>query len=576
MQDDKDTDDGDREQTFVSSGGAGGDAPGESSSLVGTKVGGKYEVLNVLGRGGMGKVYSGRHIEIGRKVAIKVLNRDFGKHESVYLRFKQEAKLAATLSHSNICSVYDFGELADGTPYLVMDLLEGKTLADIRAEQKRIPWQRAVNICSQLCDGLSHAHSKHVLHRDLKPSNIVIQHEGAIEHAKIVDFGIAKSLQEDAPALTATHESIGTPYYMSPEQCKSKKVDHRSDIYSLGCLMYEILTGRPPFAGDTLQVMFAHVSTDPEPFNTDWPESDIPAHLESAILKAMRKSPDERYQTADEMKRDILSSAGGKTNAIVEPPAQLAKEESSGKQAILFSVEQVKLPSVEQEKLPSVERKEKSTKMLIPAVVAIFAIGLTALGFANRDSIELIMDGRRPGEIYNADDQRPLRWSLPVMTFPGVHAIYLGQAHDTPRSKDNDLSIMGHAKVRVTNRTPKVILALVSHAQVEWNIVADPGVGIEKVILISTYGRSQAKGVPENRIVWVKPEETISFYLFDEKSALAEEGAFEKLNKAVDAETRDLVSIRDRPINTFQYAQQLKEFEIEPSTLPNSLRKKLP
>lgn len=548
MPDDKDTDDGDREQTIVSPSLAGGDAPGEASSLVGTQVGGKYEVLKMLGRGGMGKVYAGRHIEIGRKVAIKVLDRDFRKNEAPYLRFKQEARLAATLSHSNICSVYDFGELADGTPYLVMDLLEGKTLGEIRVEQKRIEWQRAVNICSQLCDALSHAHSKQVLHRDLKPSNIVIQHEGANEQAKIVDFGIAKSLQEDAPALTATHESIGTPYYMSPEQCKSQKVDHRSDIYSLGCLMYEILTGRPPFLGDTLQIMFAHVATDPEPFNKVVPEADIPAHLQSAILKAMRKSPDERYQTADEMKQHILPFASGNANAIVEhaPPASLLKEETEASQA----------------KLPSAVRKGKSQKLLIPLVVATLAIGITALGFANREGVIQIMDGRRPGEIYNADDPRPLRWKLPTITNPQVHAIYLGQAHDTPRSKDNDLSIMGHVTVRVTNRTPIAILALASHAQVEWNIVADPGTRIEKVILYSTYGRSQAKGVLGNRIVWVKPEESISFYLSDQNSSLAEEGAFKKLNREVAAAVGDQIKAGDQPINTFQYAQQLKEFEI--------------
>ncbi len=561
MPDDKDTDEGDREQTIVSPSMSGGDAPGQASSLVGTQVGGKYEVLDVLGKGGMGKVYAGRHIEIGRKVAIKVLDRDFRKNEAVYLRFKQEARLAATLSHSNICSVYDFGELADGTPYLVMDLLEGKTLGEIRVEQKRIRWQRAVNICAQLCDGLSHAHSKHVLHRDLKPSNIVIQNEGTGEQAKIVDFGIAKSLQEDAPALTATHESIGTPYYMSPEQCKSKKVDHRSDIYSLGCLMYEILTGQPPFSGDTLQIMFAHVATEPEPLNKVVLEADIPAHLESAILKAIRKNPDERFQTADEMKQDILSFASGEANAVVEPvpSVPLLKEEAGTRQA----------------RPPSVEQKKKSQKLLIPVVVAALAISISALGFANRESIVQIMDGRRPGEIYNADDQRPLRWNLPTISNPQVHAIYLGQAHDTPRSKDNDLSIMGHVKVRVTNRTPKVILALASHAQVEWNIVADPGVRIEKVILISTYGRSQATGVPESRIVWVKPEESISFCLFDEKAALAEEGAFKKLNKAVSGVISDQVKLA-QPINSFQYAGQLKEFEIEKWSMPSFLRTKNP
>ena len=562
MSDDTDTDQHENDETIVSHSNPGNDEPELKSSLVGTQVGGKYEVLSALGKGGMGKIYAGRHIEIGRKVAIKVLNRDFRNNEGVYQRFKQEAKLAATLSHSNICSVYDFGELADGTPYLVMDLLEGKTLAQIREEQHHIQWQRAVNICSQLLDALSHAHSNHVLHRDLKPSNIVVLNEGANEQVKIVDFGIAKSLQEDAPSLTATQDTIGTPYYMSPEQCKSKKIDHRSDIYSLGCLMYEILAGRPPFvADDSLGIMFAHVATEPEPMSKVVPDVDIPAHLDSAILKAMQKSPDDRFQTADEMKQYILSGATGSASPIVEHMKAVP-------------VKGVTTPSVEQDendtsqvKLPGAEPKGKSSKLLIPAAVAGAALVVTGVVFFNLDSIKLIMDGRRPGEIYNADDTRPLRWNLPTITNPQVHAIYLGQAHDTPRSKDNDLSIMGHATVKVTNRTPKVVLVLASHAQVEWNIVAEPGTSVEKVVLYSTYGRSQAKGVPGDRIVWVKPEETISFYLSDEDSSPAEEDAFKKLNKAVAGVINDKVKI-DQPINTFQYAQQLKEFEIEKWTFP--------
>lgn len=537
-----------RDSTFVSSNFPDDGTIGNIPSLVGKRAGGKYEVLALVGRGGMGTLYSGRHVEIGRKVAIKVLHKDFRKTDA-YLRFKQEAKMAATLSHNNICSVYDFGEFDDGTPYLVMDLLEGKTLGEIRKEQGHLPWKRAVNICVQICDALSHAHSKGILHRDLKPSNVMIQEDGANENAKLVDFGIAKSLDADSPQLTSTHESMGTPYYMSPEQCKAQKVDHRSDIYSLGCLMYEILTGRPPFmAEDALQAMFAHVTAEPESSRRVAPNADIPEQLDRMVLKAIRKDPNERFQSAEEMKQAILAASGESSNVASarEPAApSKAKEEAAR---------------------PEAAGKQGARKLVLPAVVVAILIGIAAFLQANQANIALILDGRRPGEIYNGDDGGPLVYKLRTITRPQVHAIYLGQAHDTPRSKDNDLSIMGHATVRVTNRTPHVILVLTSHAQVEWNIVSDPGTEVVKVLLSSTYGEARARGVPSNRVIQMHPAESFSFYLSDPHANLNEESAFNRLNQEVKKVLGNEVTLA-RPINTFQYAQQLKEFQI-PSPIP--------
>jgi serine/threonine protein kinase len=515
-----------------------GGTSGSHVNHVGTTVSGRYQVQQLVGQGGMGALYAAQHVEIGRKVAVKILHPDFRVSEDIFLRFKQEATLAATLSHTNICSVFDFGKLEDGTPYLIMDLLEGTTLADLIAQEGRLEPRRATRIFAQICDALTHAHKKGVAHRDLKPSNIMIENDEGIELAKIVDFGIAKSLEKDAPQLTAAHETIGSPYYMSPEQCQAGPIDHRTDIYSLGCLMYETLTGRTPFrASNALQMMYSHVHNEPDLMSEVAPGSDIPPALEQVVLKAMRKKPEERFQTAEELKQAAFTSVGAKTlDCLVDAAA--------------YRTQTARAISKNQNGSGSAGAKSK--KPLIIAAVSLLLLGVAgAVGVSNSDNIALMLDGRAPGYIYNGDDNAPYEWTLKDVSNPSVQAVFLGQAHDTPRSHDNDTSIMGHVTVRVTQKHPEVILVLSSHAQVEWNIVKDPGTKVQKVLLSQCYGQSRVKGVPAADVQQIKH---VSMML-SQNEDLANYSYFGEFNDEVKRASK-------LPINRLQYASQLKAFEI--------------
>ncbi|MBX3153445.1 serine/threonine protein kinase [Candidatus Obscuribacterales bacterium] len=517
---------------------AGGGTSGAYVTHIGTTIG-RYQIQKLVGTGGMGALFAAEHVEIGRKVAIQVLHPDFRVSEDIFARFKQEATLAASLSHTNVCPVFDFGRLEDGTPYLIMDLLEGLTLADLIAREGMLEPRRAVRIFAQICDALSHAHKKGVAHRDLKPSNIMIENDDGIELAKIVDFGIAKSLEKNAPQLTAAHETIGSPYYMSPEQCQAGPIDHRTDIYSLGCLMYETLTGRTPFrAQNALQMMYAHVHNEPEPMNEIAPSAGIPPALEQVVLKAMRKNPDERWQTAEELKVAAFTSVGAKTlDCLVDAAAYRTQ---SGKPI-------AKIDS-------SSSTPSKSKKPLILAGISVLLLGVVgAVGMSNSESIQLLMDGRQPGYIYNGDDNAPTTWvNKNYISNPAVQAVYLGQAHDTPRSEDNNPNIMGHVTVKLTPKFPNSILVLSSHAQVEWNIVKAPGTKINKVYVDQTYGKSRVKGVPPEDVVQLTH---VPMSLLSADDPTSDSGFVawnEEVKKATDG----------KQIHTLQVAQQLKAFEL--------------
>ncbi|MDZ4836240.1 MAG: serine/threonine-protein kinase [Candidatus Melainabacteria bacterium] len=506
----------------------------------------RYEIVRLVGQGGMGSLYAGHHVDIKRKVAVKVLHKDFHCSEEVFLRFKQEATLAATLQHQNICSVYDFGRTDDGAPYLIMDLLEGKTLSEILETEKRLTPRRAVRIVAHICEALSHAHSKGIVHRDMKPSNVIVQGEGTAETSKIVDFGIAKSLQEDALRLTATHETIGSPYYMSPEQCQALPIDHRTDIYSLGCVLYELVTGKTPFKASTaLQTMYSHVHTEPESFKLVVSDTEIPAMLEEVVFKAMRKDPDDRFQTAEEFKHAAFAAVGAMSHDCLMQ-------------------EYTNAPSVKNDAVSKPKRevstiREKSKfKPVVLALGAVALLGLGIYGVMHQEDIALIMDGRIPGEIYNGDDAKPEIWTMPTITNPAVFAVYLGQAHDTPRSKDNDLTIMGHARVRVTNETPDVNLVLLSHAQTDWKIDTAPGAQVRNVILGSTYGKSQVKGIPADRIKYIELEGFNPIGSTD----VQKDDSFLALNKKVAEALEKNLPGNGFIIHSLQAAQQLKEFQI--------------
>jgi len=296
--------------------------------MIGQVFADQYEIISVLGAGGMSVVYKARHRLMDRIVAIKLLHDDSDK--VTIERFKHEAKASSSLKHQNIISIYDFGIVGDQA-YLVMDCLDGKNLSEVLEEVGHLALDRAVNIFRQTCLGLEHAHKNGILHRDLKPSNLVlIKGEDGSELVKIVDFGIAKVLPHAAKEqtrLTQTGDIFGSPLYMSPEQCQAKPMDNRSDIYSLGCLMYESLTGVAPLRGETAyDTMTMHVSQTPRSFSQVVPELNINKSLEALVFRCLEKQPEDRYQSVSDVLQDLPTiqpqSGSVKVKSVQHPTKQ--------------------------------------------------------------------------------------------------------------------------------------------------------------------------------------------------------------------------------------------------------------
>ncbi len=269
----------------------------------------RYELGEILGFGGMSEVHLARDTRLHRDVAIKVLRADLARDPSFYLRFRREAQNAAALNHPAIVAVYDTGEAETPTgplPYIVMEYVDGVTLRDIVHNDGPMEPRRAIEVIADACQALNFSHQHGIIHRDVKPANIMISNTGAV---KVMDFGIARALA-DANSVTQTAAVIGTAQYLSPEQASGNSVDARSDVYSLGCVLYEILTGEPPFVGDSpVAVAYQHVREDPVPPSERNP--NISPELDAVVLKALAKNPDNRYQTAAEMRADLVRVHSG-------------------------------------------------------------------------------------------------------------------------------------------------------------------------------------------------------------------------------------------------------------------------
>jgi serine/threonine-protein kinase len=334
----------------------------------------RYEVGRLLGAGGMAEVFEGRDRLLARRVAIKVLQAQFVRDPSFLIRFKREAQAAASLSHPNIVGVYDTGT-EDGTHFIVMEYVEGRTLKDvIRAEGPLYP-ERAAEITADVCSALIAAHARGLIHRDIKPGNVMLTPEGKV---KVMDFGIARATTSET--ITQTAAVVGTAQYISPEQAQGQTVDYRSDLYSVGCCLYEMLTGTVPFTGATpVAIAYRHVREDPTPPRMLNP--DVPAPLEAICLKAMAKLPDNRYQTAAEMHDDLQRFRNGQpvhATPLLDPAATTqAIPRDGGADPTAMLGGPVPADRTSRYAEPEEERRT-SVGWIVVSLLALVAVGLAA------------------------------------------------------------------------------------------------------------------------------------------------------------------------------------------------------
>ncbi len=313
----------------------------KQSDLIDTVLAERYRIVSFIGEGGMGVVYKGTCLKTGRNLAIKLMHPHLAGDTYSRKRFEQEASAASCLLHPNLIAVHDFGMTPSGQPYMVQDYLEGVSLEDVIEKSGPQTVKRTADIFSQVCDALAQAHRRGVIHRDIKPSNIMLlEIAGRKDFVKVVDFGIAKLLPQSglqSQHLTADGETFGSPLYMSPEQCLAQKLDPRSDIYSLGCVIYETLTGKPPIVGESmLDTMQKHVTDSARPMKSLRPELSEYDRLESVISRSIAKDPALRQQSMQQLKEELLeatTAAPAANVAGIAAPHVVTAVPASGKEA---------------------------------------------------------------------------------------------------------------------------------------------------------------------------------------------------------------------------------------------------
>lgn len=324
----------------------------------------RYDLGGIIGHGGMSEVYSAEDTLLGREVAIKMLRRDMAADESFRERFRREAQNYGRLNHPCIVSVYDTGDYEmDGiaVPYIVMERVYGRNLRDVVREDGPLAPADAATMLVSVCHALEASHEAGIIHRDVKPANIMITNTGAV---KVMDFGIARALDDATSAMTQTQAVIGTAQYLSPEQARGKSADERSDVYSLGCVLYEAVTGHPPFTGESpFSVAFQHVQEDPTPPSEHIPDLTPTAalNIDAVVLTAMAKHPADRYQSAAEMAADLERLA---RNAVTQA-------------ARTYVVAEEELPAV----VPAPAPKKRSNSVLI-ALSIMLSVGIIGVGGA--------------------------------------------------------------------------------------------------------------------------------------------------------------------------------------------------
>ncbi|TDE98730.1 Stk1 family PASTA domain-containing Ser/Thr kinase [Occultella glacieicola] len=337
---------------------------------------GRYEIGELIGRGGMAEVHIGRDNRLGRSVAIKMLRPDLARDPSFHARFRREAQAAASLNHPAIVSVYDTGEdLSSGIdgaevriPFIVMEYVEGHTVRDLLRDGSALPIDEAIEITQGVLSALEYSHHAGIVHRDIKPANVMLTPTGAV---KVMDFGIARAMADSAATMTQTHAVVGTAQYLSPEQARGEVVDARSDLYSTGCLLFELLTGRPPFIGDSaVAVAYQHVSEEPPRPSTFAP--DVPESLDRITMLALAKDRDERYSSAAQFRGDLEAAA--RQEAISAPPLGAVSAAAATGATQVLGGAAIAEPTAAAEPEPEDEPKSNKTLIWILAVVGVAAL----------------------------------------------------------------------------------------------------------------------------------------------------------------------------------------------------------
>ena len=350
----------------------------EHDTLIGRVLDERYEIRAPLGKGGMGTVYRGWQLSVDREVAIKVIHPKLSNDRSAVKRFLREARLASRLSQPNIVNVYDFGQ-SGGVLYLVMELLRGHTLASELGKGRRLNAKRTVTIAAQLCDALEAAHAQGIVHRDLKPSNIVILDDPpGRDLIKVLDFGLAKSLVQDSGSLvTNTDALLGTPLYMAPEQIDGRESDQRADLYSLGCMMYEMLTGRPPFVDTAVSAVLArHMSDTPAGL-----PAHVPPKLTGVVMRLLEKKVEDRVQSAGEVRKVLDDVREAPSFAVHTDPgiADVSDTIPDVSDAFAETAAATPTPLPRSSASPAPATKRSPLSILLIALIALVPVGAVAM-----------------------------------------------------------------------------------------------------------------------------------------------------------------------------------------------------
>lgn len=396
---------------------------GPGQALVGTVVDGRYRIDSILGEGGMGLVYKAVHTTLNKNLAVKVLRAEVSRDEEIVARFRQEAQSASAIGNQHIIDISDFGTLPDGATYFVMEFLGGQSLTDA-LEAGPFTLERTIDVTLQLCGALGAAHERGIVHRDMKPDNVqLIERGGTSDFVKVLDFGIAK-VGGNNSKLTQAGKVFGTPHYMSPEQCAGTGVDNKTDIYAVGVILYEMVTGQVPFDADTLMgILTKHMYEEPVPPRELPPPQNVSAEMEQVVLRCLLKDPAVRYQSMEELASDLKKVQAGEVPDAVHMPRPAAPSPPTGGFATQGAMRPT-APSFSDSEIPGPPTSSKAP-MLVGIAIAIAAIvgGVVMLGGGEGDPAPLApaaAEQAAPTEPATADEETE---APPVAPAPAVSVV---------------------------------------------------------------------------------------------------------------------------------------------------------